>query len=97
MLFLFSGMCRLSARHFFCFFFSSRRRHTSCALVTGVQTCALPIYGVNSLGMVACEAAYRYGATWLDGLLTYIQSNHHYLSKEMEKIPGIRVFRSDAL
>src|SRR3546814_6738277 len=34
-----------------CFFFSSRRRHTSCALVTGVQTCALPIsslaYKVN--------------------------------------------------
>src|SRR3546814_9575900 len=27
----------------FDFFFSSRRRHTRCALVTGVQTCALPI------------------------------------------------------
>src|SRR3546814_5196191 len=27
-----------------CFLFSSRRRHTRCALVTGVQTCALPIY-----------------------------------------------------
>src|SRR3546814_10073934 len=27
-----------------CVFFSSRRRHTRCALVTGVQTCALPIY-----------------------------------------------------
>src|SRR3546814_14434751 len=27
------------------FFFSSRRRHTMCALVTGVQTCALPISG----------------------------------------------------
>src|SRR3546814_10859636 len=27
-----------------CFFFSSRRRHTRCALVTGVQTCALPIW-----------------------------------------------------
>src|SRR3546814_1238971 len=27
----------------FWFFFSSRRRHTRCALVTGVQTCALPI------------------------------------------------------
>src|SRR3546814_3144915 len=26
------------------FFFSSIRRHTRCALVTGVQTCALPIY-----------------------------------------------------
>src|SRR3546814_1607937 len=29
---------------FFVFFFSSRRRHTICALVTGVQTCALPIW-----------------------------------------------------
>src|SRR3546814_7670865 len=29
------------------FFFSSRRRHTSCALVTGVQTCALPIWIVD--------------------------------------------------
>src|SRR3546814_3694486 len=28
----------------YCFFFSSRRRHTRCALVTGVQTCALPIW-----------------------------------------------------
>src|SRR3546814_2612279 len=28
------------------FFFSSRRRHTRCALVTGVQTCALPIFGL---------------------------------------------------
>src|SRR3546814_8572296 len=28
------------------FVFSSRRRHTRCALVTGVQTCALPIYRV---------------------------------------------------
>src|SRR3546814_1453725 len=29
------------------FFFSSRRRHTRCALVTGVQTCALPICAVT--------------------------------------------------
>src|SRR3546814_8465743 len=29
---------------FVVFFFSSRRRHTRCALVTGVQTCALPIW-----------------------------------------------------
>src|SRR3546814_2227145 len=33
---------------FFCYVFvSSRRRHTRCALVTGVQTCALPIYPFN--------------------------------------------------
>src|SRR3546814_6043871 len=40
------------------FFFSIRRRHTSCALVTGVQTCALPILPscsteVGSLGGAA--------------------------------------------
>src|SRR3546814_6772469 len=29
------------------FFFSSRRRHTRCALVTGVQTCALPIFEIS--------------------------------------------------
>src|SRR3546814_7413070 len=39
--FLFMFMCYSTV---FCFFFSSRRRHTRCALVTGVQTCALPIY-----------------------------------------------------
>src|SRR3546814_14545685 len=38
----------------FFFFFSSRRRHTRCALVTGVQTCALPIYGaLGALEVVA--------------------------------------------
>src|SRR3546814_9915947 len=31
------------------FFFSSRRRHTRCALVTGVQTCALPISATRFL------------------------------------------------
>src|SRR3546814_4623456 len=31
------------------FFFSSRRRHTRCALVTGVQTCALPIYAAPEM------------------------------------------------
>src|SRR3546814_7802658 len=41
------------------FFFSSRRRHTRCALVTGVQTCALPIslpihsFGEGYLGWLA--------------------------------------------
>src|SRR3546814_11232275 len=32
------------------FFFSSRRRHTRCALVTGVQTCALPISSPRGAG-----------------------------------------------
>src|SRR3546814_6805764 len=41
----------------FFFFFSSRRRHTRCALVTGVQTCALPIYSLASLDL-------RYAFDW---------------------------------
>src|SRR3546814_10527407 len=39
------------------FFFSSRRRHTRCALVTGVQTCALPIYLLDQLAGVVVVAA----------------------------------------
>src|SRR3546814_19103185 len=41
------------------FFFSSRRRHTRCALVTGVQTCALPI-SPSSNSMMA-RVLYRLG------------------------------------
>src|SRR3546814_4639900 len=37
------------------FFFSSRRRHTRCALVTGVQSCALPIYIALGLPVAGCS------------------------------------------
>src|SRR3546814_5962147 len=48
----------------FCFFFSSRRRHTRCALVTGVQTCALPISCVKHFaGYGAAEAGRDYNTT----------------------------------
>src|SRR3546814_3246064 len=36
------------------FFFTSRRRHTRCALVTGVQTCALPI-SARQHGITVCN------------------------------------------
>src|SRR3546814_16186583 len=43
-------------------FFSSRRRHTRCALVTGVQTCALPICdfvaGCKAIGMAPLRIAF---------------------------------------
>src|SRR3546814_8668916 len=41
---LYSVSCLFVCVVLFCVFFSSRRRHTRCALVTGVQTCALPIF-----------------------------------------------------
>ena len=39
------------------FFFSSRRRHTRCADVTGVQTCALPIYPLMLLSFFVVHIA----------------------------------------
>src|SRR3546814_7237277 len=62
----------------FFFFFSSRRRHTRCALVTGVQTCALPIYRHLLIEQILIEAgltaahdvvAERAGAHVLEQLL----------------------------
>src|SRR3546814_672245 len=47
------------------FFFASRRRHTRCALVTGVQTCALPILGAISVA----------GREGLDNLVFVINCN----------------------
>src|SRR3546814_4435896 len=47
----------------FCFFFfSSIRRHTRCALVTGVQTCALPISGMMQPLLEARGLNKRFGA-----------------------------------
>src|SRR3546814_9378492 len=39
------------------FFFSSRRRHTRCALVTGVQTCALPISADDDFPLILVQLA----------------------------------------
>src|SRR3546814_689179 len=54
-----------------CFFFSSRRRHTRCALVTGVQTCALPISGTVLAhpwrGVAAAAGGYDFGVPVLAG------------------------------
>src|SRR3546814_1602158 len=46
-------LCRRVVGFVYClvFFFSSRRRHTRCALVTGVQTCALPISINRAIGL----------------------------------------------
>src|SRR3546814_10178430 len=51
-----------------CFFFSSRRRHTRCALVTGVQTCALPIY----IEVLEDGASSLYGSDAIAGVVNII-------------------------
>src|SRR3546814_9757508 len=55
------------------FFFSSRRRHTRCALVTGVQTCALPILqrlallGIHAWQVGIAEMPARYMVHQVEG------------------------------
>src|SRR3546814_10138102 len=49
--------CVLRMMHMFVgVFFSSRRRHTRCALVTGVQTCALPILEELPRGLATLDS-----------------------------------------
>src|SRR3546814_481911 len=63
--------------YLFVFFFSSRRRHTRCALVTGVQTCALPI------SMLVPNFSFAFN-TLLEGLAP----SHRFLLME-EEYPSI--------
>src|SRR3546814_2575225 len=53
-----------------CFFFSSRRRHTRCALVTGVQTCALPI---SSLRQADGRRLHRF--SWINEWKEIVQAD----------------------
>src|SRR3546814_7490640 len=55
MYYVFLDIVLMNRSRFVFFFFASRRRHTKCAVVTGVQTCALPI----STARVAIEELLR--------------------------------------
>src|SRR3546814_6827258 len=76
---------------FFLFFFSSRRRHTRCALVTGVQTCALPIYGDDPAAQALAFA--QAGATHLhvvdlDGAFAGGSVNGEVVAAVVAAFPG---------
>src|SRR3546814_1561400 len=69
------------------FFFSSRRRHTRCALVTGVQTCALPIF--EKVG-----GAIRIGQPCPDALALGLTSGLA-LADARARVPELQVFDAD--
>src|SRR3546814_17953469 len=81
------------------FFFSSRRRHTRCALVTGVQTCALPVIGEVAPGTPAAQASMKPGeliqevagqpvATWQDVRWMLLQKSADTSSVAIRTIHG---------
>src|SRR3546814_14082540 len=53
----------------YAFFFSSRRRHTRCALVTGVQTCALPTSSFAKIAYASCWVKHRHPDVFCAALL----------------------------
>src|SRR3546814_11905613 len=78
----------------FVFYFSSRRRHTRCALVTGVQTCALPIL-VDAWPLVRAARASAEEAA------AYLQRFHHGTmpANAMVAPPGVdgRIFYDESV
>src|SRR3546814_8903060 len=74
---------------FWCFFFSSRRRHTRCALVTGVQTCALPICSITRLTTQWQDEARAFAARDLseaDYVYLWVDGIHLKVRLEQEKL-----------
>lgn len=53
---------------------------------------------VNTLGMVAGEAAYVHGEPWVEAMLAYVRENHRYFASEIHKrMNGVRVLPADSL
>src|SRR3546814_4336246 len=85
------------------FFFASRRLHTVCALVTGGQTCALPIYvwltaplgatvwAHRPLGVINLALAYRTGVPWNES--SYTNPTFDRMLDEAESMPDPNVRR----
>src|SRR3546814_6348974 len=67
------------------FFFSSRRRHTRCALVTGVQTCALPIYQIKAFHNDAEQYRAQSGR---DHIAAVISGNRASMARFGEILPA---------
>src|SRR3546814_6123907 len=65
------------------FCFSSRRRHTRCALVTGVQTCALPIFGVPG---AACATPVLYAPSGPRGTTRFSENQLMYNQTDLKAV-----------
>lgn len=51
---------------------------------------------LNAVGIVACDAAYRYGREWYNGVCSYIKENIEYVGRYLEEnIPGVKLLRPE--
>jgi cystathionine beta-lyase len=55
----------------------------------------LSVHKPNSLGMSACDAAYREGEPWLDELLGYLKANYALLKQGLNAGSSIRLFHTE--
>src|SRR3546814_1011275 len=69
------------------FFLSSRRRHTRCALVTGVQTCALPIYTMATMATIHATRRERTAATNLSRSQLSASAKYAFRSSSLSLTP----------
>src|SRR3546814_4191175 len=76
------------------FFVSSRRRHTSCALVTGVQTCALPISVRDAPEVLECYAVTGDADFLLKVLVESSEGYDEFLHRFLFNLPGVRQTRT---
>src|SRR3546814_10780079 len=77
------------------FFFSSRRRHTRCALVTGVQTCALPIFVFDGIDDAGKElfwiSAHEIGHSWFPMIVGFDERRHAWMDEGFNRSEERRV------
>src|SRR3546814_9911836 len=73
----------------FIFFFSSRRRHTRCALVTGVQTCALPISDFSKFTEEMVDFFQGVDLFVIDALRRYPHPTHPHLQMTLEGLAKV--------
>src|SRR3546814_7152367 len=76
------------------FFFSSRRRHTRCALVTGVQTCALPISGVGAATITFFDRTYDEAFTLLVEARNYLTEAQHRITEALPPQDRLEIGRA---
>src|SRR3546814_2943517 len=74
---------------YFVFFFSSGRRHTICSLVTGVQTCALPIYIRARATMAEITRFYDVLLSRSEAILDHVET----FPLDAMPAPTLRLFR----